>query len=149
MNRVVILLILGAVSIRGLAQEIILEKPNYKRIEKNISQEDSDLFYPVLIERFLQADTTFSLTEKRHLYYGYSFQPGYSPYGHSDYSDSVNALLNQEELAEKDLSNLIRFGDSILHEQPFDLRVMNYQAYALERIGMTDALEKKSHKWAS
>jgi len=52
---------------------------NYKKIEKNILKKKSPFFYTHLLKRFTDGDTLFNLDEKRHLYYGYIFQPEYNP----------------------------------------------------------------------
>jgi len=122
------------------------EEPNYKQIEKNISKPDSQFFYPDLFERYKHADTTLTLEERRHLYYGYSFHPDYSPYGHSDYSDSLNLVLKKDSINEADILCIQRFGDSILSDFPFDLRVLEYQGYALEYEGKIKELENKSRQ---
>lgn len=109
------------------------KKPNYKEIEKNIKKKGSNQYYPLLMERYKLADSTLTLEEKRHLYYGYSFQSTYSPYGNSDYTDSINTILEKDHLSDSDLEKIVAYGDSILLTNPFDLRTINYQLYAFEQ----------------
>ncbi|MBR9914104.1 MAG: DUF4919 domain-containing protein [Algicola sp.] len=106
----------------AVGQDWDFEKPNYKTIEKNIKDEASNLFYPNLMKRFKAADSTMTLEEKRHLYYGYSFQKDYSPYSHSDYEDSLRAVLQKDKLESVDFENIQKFGDSILSDNPFNIR---------------------------
>ncbi|TYA74878.1 DUF4919 domain-containing protein [Seonamhaeicola marinus] len=120
------------------AQKRDFESVKYNTIEKNIADEASNLFYPKLMKRFLESDSTFNLKEKRHLYYGYSFDENYSPYGSSDYSDSLRGVLKKEQLKTNDFKEIIRLGDSILKEEPFDLRTLNYQLYAYENLENRD-----------
>jgi hypothetical protein len=122
-------------TVAAYAQKKDFNKPDYKAIENKISQEDSDFFYPKLLQRFLLADTTMSLDEKRCLYYGYTFQKTYSPYGHSDYRDSILLVLRKDDHESKDLLKIIEFSDSLLAFNPFDLRAINYQLYAFEKFG--------------
>ena len=119
------------------------EKPNYKKIEKNIKKKRSNLYYKTLMSRYMSADTTMTLEEKRHLYYGYSFHKNYSPYSSSDYSDSLNDVLDKEEFNNVDQQKIIKFSDYILKENPFDLSAINHQLFALEQTGNKEEFNKK------
>lgn len=118
-------------------------KPNYKKIEKAISKSSSTLYYPKLFDRFISSDTTLTANELVHIYYGYTFQDSYSPYASSDYSDSVNLVLKQEEITEDDWRKVITLCDSILADNPFDLRAMNKQLYAYEDLKMMAEFTKR------
>jgi len=122
-------------SLAAYSQGRSFEKPNYKKIEKNIKNQDTNLHYTSLMNRYLKADSTFTLEEKRHLYYGYSFNDKYAPYSISDFSDSLVAILRKEKHSKLELNKIVQLGDSILIENPFDLRVINYQLYALDEMG--------------
>jgi hypothetical protein len=123
------------VSVVGLSQNRGTEKPDYKKIEKEISKDKSEFFYSKLLKRYMNSDTTMTIKEKRYLYYGYSFQNAYSPYGHSDFSDSLRVVLQKEQHNDKELNEIIELSDSILVENPFDLRAINYQLYAFDKLG--------------
>lgn len=125
------------------SQEWTFEKPNYKKIEKNIKKKDSNLNYESLMARYLEADSTMTLEEKRHLYYGYSFDKNYSPYSRSDFKDSLRVVLRKEQLDSVDLNKLVYFTDKMLFESPFDLDAINYQLYALEQIGNKQSFDNR------
>lgn len=125
------------------SQHLEVEKPNYRKIEKNIEKKKSNLFYESLMARYLEADSTLTIEEKRHLYYGYIYHERYSPYSHSDYYDSLNLILQNEKRSKTGLNKIKKFGDSILYENPFDLRAINLQLYALEQIGDKKLFDKK------
>ncbi len=125
------------------SQSIKFEKPNYKKIEKEISQEESNFYYKSLFERYQNGDTTLNLQEKRHLYYGEIFQDNYSPFGTSDYTDSINIVLNNNTLTDTDYQNIIRFSDLILLNNPFDLQALNYALFACDKSGQKDLSDKK------
>ena len=131
------------VSIIGFSQNMETEKPNYKKIEKEISKDKSEFFYPKLLKRYLIPDTTMTLKEKRYLYYGYSFQDTYSPYGHSDFSDSLRLVLQKEQHGDKELKKIIEYADSILVDNPFDLRAINDQLYAFDKLEEKLEFDKK------
>jgi len=144
MKRILFVGFLILICFSTFSQDWDFKKPDYKQIEKSISNPNSEFYYPVLFARFQKADTTLSLEERRHLYYGYTFQMNYSPYGHSDFQDSINTILQKDSLNDVDIHSINRFGDSILQENPFDLRVLEYQTYALEYQGETEKLENKN-----
>ena len=121
------------ISFYSFSQDWEFEAPNYKKIEKNIQKKGSNLFYSNLMDRFKKADSTMTLEEKRHLYYGYTFDEKYSPYSHSNYNDSLKVVLQLDNHSANDLKEILRFGDSLLSANPFDLRAMDYQLYALEK----------------
>ena len=54
--------------------------PDYKRIKKEINSKGSEFYYPELLRRFQAADTTLSLEQIRHFYYGAATMPEYNPY---------------------------------------------------------------------
>ncbi|TRZ43184.1 DUF4919 domain-containing protein [Robertkochia solimangrovi] len=133
MKRTIITLILFLVALTGYTQDWEYKAPDYKQIGEKVKEESSELYYPKLMKRYQDADTTMTLEERRHLYYGYIFEPDYSPYGRSDYTDSLKVLLNKPDMISNDLDILLSFSDSVLAQDPFDLRVMNYQVYAYEQ----------------
>ncbi len=131
------------VSFSLFSQDWDFEAPDYDKIEKNIQQKKSNLFYETLMKKYLQADATMTLQEKRHLYYGYTFQDEYSPYARSAYNDSLKVVLEKENHNPKDLDKILKFSDSILSANPFSIRALNYQSYVLEKMDRKKALNKK------
>jgi hypothetical protein len=125
------------------AQNVEIKRPDYKQIEKNIQKKDSPLYYENLMKRFNASDTTFTLDEMRHLYYGYSFQPKYSPYGRSDYEEKIRELLNQNEISVDELYEVVHLCDSSLLQYPIDLRCRNYQLYALDQLKLIEQFNKR------
>ena len=114
------------------SQEFIPEKPDYKKIGKEIKNKKSVYYYPVLMQRFLEADSSFTLEEKRHLYFGYTFQPGYSPYAIKPYQDSIRAVNQKDTLMESDYRMLLGFADSLLVDDPFNLRALNVKLFVYD-----------------
>ncbi len=140
-NLILILCVL--ISSLSYSQSWDFEKPDYKQIEKNIKNKKSNLFYETLMNSYLQADSTMTLEEKRHFYYGYSFNENYSPYSRSDYNDSLRGVLQKETLDNIDLNKIVEFTDNMLLENPLDLTAINYQLYALEQIGNSKSFDKR------
>lgn len=117
------------------AQKSKFEKPDYKRIKSEISNINSKLYYPVLFERYTRHDTTLEETDYHFLYYGYLFQPSFSPYGNSVYSDSLKKVYNKDTLSASDVDTLIKYEQLVLKDAPFDLRDLNTLAYGYEQKG--------------
>ncbi len=139
----IILITFTLISSFSYSQDWNFEKPNYKKIKKHIKNKKSPLFYESLMNRFKNADSTMTLEEKRHLYYGYIFDENYSPYASSEYNDSLRTVLQKEKLDSLDLINVVYFTDKVLLDNPFDLRAINYQLYSLKQIGDKTTFNKK------
>ncbi|NHM04282.1 DUF4919 domain-containing protein [Flavobacterium celericrescens] len=136
-------LVLTILSFTAYSQELKFEKPNYNKIEKEIEKKSSSYYYEKLKEKFNSSDSTMTLEEKRHLYYGFSFQKEYSSSYHNKANDSLMNILNKEDYSTDDFKKIIEFGNQILSENPFDLRVLNYQLYAYEKMQEKDNYMKK------
>ena len=117
------------------AQKRKQKEPKCKNIKKVISDQHSPNYYPVLLDRFLKSDSTLNLKEKRLLYYGYVFQDEYKNDRNRNYKDSLSIFFSVDRLNDIDAGNVIRFSDSILVDNPFNLRALNYRALAFEHLG--------------
>lgn len=117
--------------------------PDYELIEKNVNTEKSPLNFDALFERYAKADTTMTLQEKRHLYYGYSFQEEYSPYSNSPAEKKLRELLQKENADKSDLEKIITYTDTILAQYPFSLRMKEYRMYSFNELGKPLELEKE------
>jgi hypothetical protein len=62
------------------SQELTFQKPDYDLIKKDIQDSSSAFYYPKIMSRLLVYDTTLTIEDYRHLYYGYIFQNDYKPY---------------------------------------------------------------------
>lgn len=121
--------------------------PDYSEIEKRIAESHTPFYYPKLVERFNSADTTLTIDQIRHLYYGYQFQKTYSPYASSDYKDSIQQVFKQKnDLSESDYLKVLRYSDSVLYQNPFDFRMMNYQLFALKALKKQVDFDKRFYQ---
>jgi hypothetical protein len=132
--KTLILFTLLAFCLTGYAQDFVPEKPAYKKIEKKIKSKKSGFYYPELFQRYLNSDSTFTIEQKRHLYYGFAFQPNYAPYDISVISDSVRAIYDKTELADTDYIELLRYSDSLLADNPFNLRAMDTKLFVYDHL---------------
>ena len=75
--------------------------PDYKRIKKEINSKGSEFYYPELLRRFQAADTTLSINQLRHFYYGTATMSEYNPYRFSLLHE-LNEALGKGYLQEAD-----------------------------------------------
>lgn len=131
-------LLLCFVFVNVFSQQQKTSPPNYKQIEQNIKNSSSPLFYPTLLERYMEGDSSLALDEKRHLYFGFIYQPSYAPYGRSPYSDSINLLLRKDELSDKEWAKIVNWSDLALQKFPFDTRILQRKGLALYKLGLNE-----------
>lgn len=127
------------------AEDKDFEKPDLKEIYQNIRNYNSHLYYPYLIKRFLNNDTTLTLNELRHLYIGYSFQEDYNPYLVNKHSDEIMELYSQPTHSEIECDTIISYAERLLKNFPFDLRQMHLLSYAYNIKGDKD----KAQLWTT
>lgn len=120
-------------------------RPDFDSIQSLIKDKSSVYYYPILFNRYKNNDTTLSEKEFSLLYYGYSFQENYSPYGKSDANDKLEKLFEKEHLSDKDNNEIIRLENKVLEKYPFNLRNINRLITALNDNGdtATAALQMK------
>lgn len=118
-------------------QNTEFKAPDYNGIKSIMNDIESEYYYPKLMERYVNSDTTLSFQDFRVLYYGFLFTDAYSPYGQSDYLDSINFIANKDTLLEDDYRSIIKYERLVLKEYPFNLRDLNALAYSYFQIGDT------------
>jgi hypothetical protein len=121
--------------------------PDMKAIRMAVTDSASPFFYPHLLARYRSGDS-LSLQAKRMLYFGFSAQPGYSPYGSGDFADSVRSIVKRETILEPDYIRLLAFSDSVLATDPLNLGTLNYYAHAAKQLNrplLTVTAVKKMH----
>jgi hypothetical protein len=109
----------------------VFVKPDREAIEKAITDSTADTYYPKLLKRYNDFDSTLTVEEYRLLYYGFVFQPGYSGY------DNHNKKEIQEELSAGMNSAASRLCDSVFKKIPVSLQTNYYKSLALIRMGKT------------
>ncbi len=110
---------------------------NLKEIELEVMLPSSEYYYPVLYERYEKGDTTLTLDDYRHLYYGYIYNVDYNPLDEPKYVDSLAYMLNKSGgvFLATDAGRAIKYIDSILYERPFSLKFLNIMTYLyLEKV---------------
>lgn len=120
--------------------------PDYQQIATETADAASPYYYPELMRRYERGDTTLTLEDFRHLYYGYPAQPGYKPLLASPYADSLEqAFGKRSRLEAGDYRRVVQFAREILREEPFSMRDLNVLAFACQ---MLDEPEKAAVQMA-
>ena len=122
------------------------EKPDYDRIKLNIENKKSNFYYAKLWDRYQQGDSTMTIEEKRHLYYGYVFNKNYSPYLSAHDANKVNAILNKEKPTEKEWKELVSLLNISLSVEPFHCRFLYYQSVAYNALNKSVEADKNMIK---
>jgi len=112
--------------------------PNYRAIKTAIEDNNSNYFYPKLLERYQLNDTTLSIIEYRHLYFGYIFQENYDPDWRCECIDTLVTYYRKEKLNTQDCDSIIKYASLCISKNPFDLRQLNMIGYAYHLKGQED-----------
>lgn len=110
-------------------------QPDFKSIEQNIKDKNSSLYFPKLLDRFHKADSTMTLAERYHLYYGYSFTEEYQPYFSSENAKEIRELINTDNLSREQMERVIALSEDVLKGYPFNISMMGYRAYFFRALG--------------
>lgn len=118
------------------AQEI--EAPNYAHIHHTISNSKSPNYYPMLMSKYIANDTTLSLEQYRHLYYGFSLQEDFVPYQkNSSQLLEIRQQLTQSKGNAELCPKAIEIAKSCLDNNPFDIPAIATIAIAYLQMGDT------------
>ncbi|REC39864.1 DUF4919 domain-containing protein [Chryseobacterium sp. 5_R23647] len=121
------------------------EAPNYKVIQKNIENKDSEYYYPKLMDKLKANDTLITNDQYKHLYFGYTFQKDYHPYKTSENEKKLNSYFQKKDLKKSDYAEIIKISNAALNDFPLNLRVMNFLAYIYHLDGNEAMAKKVSH----
>jgi len=98
------------------------DAPDYQLIGRQIHSSKSSFFYPTLMARYAECDTTLTLEEYRILYYGYVLQEDYVPYQEEN-QEVLRARLRlaRSGASLPDCQEAISVAEKALLNNPFDL----------------------------
>lgn len=117
------------------ADSLTVSAPDYEKIAAEVADMASPYYYPRLMGRYEKGDTTLTLDDFRHLYYGYPEQPGYKPLLCSPYADSLDRAFGKKtRLEADDYRRVAGFAREILKEEPFSMRDLNVLAFAYQML---------------
>lgn len=115
--------------------------PDYENIKITISDSSSSYYYPLLLEKYKNSPKQMTLEEKRHLYYGFIYQEGYTPYESSSHEKKIQEILKQSEITEDDYRAMVHWADLILEKNPFDTYALQWKTVALFKLGQSDDIQ--------
>ena len=102
-----IALIAGSTSVRAQnensapeesTQETTMSLERIKEIKKEVQITKSPYYYPELLKRFRQGDSTINVTECYHIYYGFSNESEYIPYGAMEELEELQQLVYNSKI---------------------------------------------------
>ena len=94
-----------------------VSKVDFDAIKGDIAEASSHFYYPALLMRHQAADTTLTMDELVHLYYGQAFVDTYSPYGENE--SEFLKVYNKQQYKEA-----IPLGEAVLATHPLNMKVL-------------------------
>lgn len=131
----------------SFSQQKEYEAPDYKIIQKNIENKDSEFYYPKLLDKLKANDTLITNDQYRHLYFGYTFLKEYHPYKISENDKKLIPYFQSKDLKKSDYAEIIKISNASLKEFPLNLRVMNFLGYIYHLDGNEAMANKVSHNF--
>lgn len=107
--------------------------PNYEQIKKAIDTKDSEFYYPELLRRFQEADTTLTPEQVYHFYYGTATRSSYDPYG-SDHLKEVHEALSGDTITEENWQQAAQLIEKQLETDPTNLRFHFYKQVVCSKL---------------
>lgn len=124
------LIVLGAT-----AQEQETVSPDYTLIEKNIKDPNSPYFYTTLLNRYEAADTSMTIQERRHLYYGFALiEKNSNAALLKDTEEKLREVLHKADPSTVDLENVVAYTGILLKAYPFSISTKEYRMYCLKAL---------------
>lgn len=96
-----------------------LSNINFDEIQSQTQDSSSPFYYPLLIQRFLQFDTTLTERDFKFIYYGNVYTDKYTPYGTKEDEKKFTELYKKEKYQEA-----IPLGQKALLENAVNLNVL-------------------------
>lgn len=116
--------------------------PDYERIKKAIDTKDSEFYYPELLRRFQEADTTLTPEQVYHFYYGTATRSSYDPYG-SDHLKEVHDALSGDTITEENWKEAAQLIEKQLETDPTNLRFHLYKQIVCSHLYGVGSKEHK------
>lgn len=117
---------------------------DYNLIGKNIKNSKSEFYYPDLLARFQKGDTTLTLNQRRHLYYGYTFQEKFKKFKFNGILDTIS---HYEKLNTKEsFLRAIELRDKLLDRNPFEAGIIDGKIGLYKELGNHEEFMKGIHQ---
>ena len=131
MKRILILL-LALLPIATMAQRV----PDNEAILARTIDNSTPYYYPRLMERYIHGDTTLTLDEYHHLYYGFAFADNYRPLENDPARiDVLEVFVATETPDSTQLLQLVEAAERLMHSDPFSPQNLNILTFAYGKLG--------------
>lgn len=120
----ILTLFLIGLAIKCNAQKIEIAAPDLQKIKSETTDENSNFYYPKLLDKFFQNDTTMTDEEFRMLYYGAIYQEDYDPYRPSYQEETLKELVplySRSEHTRQEREKMRAYAIGALKDNPLDL----------------------------
>jgi hypothetical protein len=107
---------------------------DYDKMLARTKNKADTMCYEALLPRFLEQDTTLTVTEMLYLMIGYTGQPGFKPYQDLETEKRVYRLNNEAKYNEA-----IQAADTFLQEHPLNQSVLIEKAFAFHQLKQKDS----------
>ena len=125
----------GTMAVWGTASAQEVEAPNYRELRVSIQNSKGPNYYPSLMRRYVENDTTLTLEQYRALYYGYTLQEDFVPYKQERTAlFDIRRSLVETNGAQKTCSEAINLSKSALEDNPFDLLAISTMSFAYRQL---------------
>lgn len=119
------------------------QAPDMVAIKDSIANPASRFYYPDLMARYQQMDSTLTLDDYHYLYYGYGEQVSYMPLIDNTAETELSQLLSGRSTPKVEhYFRAIALCKAILEIEPFNLRDINALSFIYTQIGHTDKSEQ-------
>lgn len=103
--------------------------PDLDEIKKATTDPSSQLYYPTLLNRFLNDPNSISAADARFLYYGKLYSAGYKPYNfHPD------EMKFHEQMSSGKYAKAIITGEQILSNDPLNAEFLSKLSFCYEKV---------------
>lgn len=113
-------------------RKITVARPDLEEIRSTTLDPSSKYYFPKLMAKYNQNDTTMTNDEYRHLYLGYMFQEDYDPYRTSPYAGRTDELRLKATHTKEEIDTIRKYAELSLRDNPFDLRQMSFLVHVLK-----------------
>lgn len=146
MKKAIISVITVFITVSVFAQNPLFIAPDYQGIKSVMNDSSSVFYYPRLMERYQNVDTTLNMEDFRVLYYGTLFTSTYSPYARPEKNDTLTAILNTDTITADEFRTIIRLENNIVEKFPFNLWDLSVLLFSYNKTGDTVQYNKTNFK---
>ncbi|WCM41843.1 DUF4919 domain-containing protein [Flavobacterium sp. CBA20B-1] len=119
---------------------------DYKAIEKEITNKKSPYFFEHLKERFIALDTTLTIDDFHHLYYGSTIQNDYNVNRRHTIDEKISGYYNSENISTEQWKEIAKYNEKVLKNDLFiDLNVFDALIAAYHYTGDSEKNIKLSN----